>query len=173
MQLRPTRKEDLDQVMGIISQAMTYMKTAGIDQWQNGYPDRPTIEGDIATGIGYVAEDEDGSVVATVAVTFDGELSYRQIEDGAWLTDGAAYATVHRIAVRANCKGRGVSSYILAQVEAMCRQRQVGSIRVDTHRDNRSMQRLLQKNGFSRCGRIFLCGGAEDGHERIAFEKVL
>jgi len=35
------------------------------------------------------------------------------------------------------------------------------------------MQRALEKAGFTRCGKIYLIGGNEDGDPRIAFEKVL
>ena len=39
---------------------------------------------------------------------------------------------------------------------------------MDTHEDNISMQRLLEKNNFKYCGIIYL----EDGNKRIAFEKL-
>ncbi|HBN29292.1 MAG TPA: GNAT family N-acetyltransferase, partial [Clostridiaceae bacterium] len=45
----------------------------------------------------------------------------------------------------------------------------VHSIKIDTHRENKSMQRLLKKNGFEYCGIIYL----KDKSERIAFEKTL
>ena len=44
---------------------------------------------------------------------------------------------------------------------------QCGSILIDTHRQNIPMQRTLKKNGFTRCGVIYL----EDGSERIAYQK--
>ena len=43
------------------------------------------------------------------------------------------------------------------------------SIRIDTHRDNIPMQKMLNKNGFIYCGIIYLL----DGKERFAFEKPL
>lgn len=58
---------------------------------------------------------------------------------------------------------------MIAYAESLCRNRKIKSIKVDTHRDNLSMQALLKKNNFKYCGIIFL----EDGAERIAFEKVL
>ncbi|MDY5094645.1 MAG: GNAT family N-acetyltransferase, partial [Faecalimonas umbilicata] len=39
-------------------------------------------------------------------------------------------------------------------------------IRVDTHEANLPMQRLLEKNGFVKCGKIQVA----DGTERIAFQ---
>ena len=43
----------------------------------------------------------------------------------------------------------------------------IKNIRVDTHKDNKSMQGLLLKNNYKYCGVIYL----EDGSKRIAFEK--
>lgn len=46
---------------------------------------------------------------------------------------------------------------------------QIDSIRIDTHRDNKPMQHLLNKNGFRYCGIIYL----EDGDERLAYQRCL
>jgi RimJ/RimL family protein N-acetyltransferase len=46
---------------------------------------------------------------------------------------------------------------------------QIPNIRIDTHRDNAIMQHLLEKNGFVKCGIIYV----EDGSPRIAYQKRL
>ena len=76
---------------------------------------------------------------------------------------------IHRIAVDNRYKGTGLSSDIIKEVEQLCLEKGVHSIKVDTHQDNKSMQKLLQKNNFTSCGIIYV----EDGSPRIAFEKVL
>lgn len=164
---RRTRTADVDRVMAIFAQAQRFFKANGIDQWQNGYPNRQTIEADIRRRYGYVLE-YGHRIVATAAVSFDGEPTYQRIEDGNWSTN-EPYAVVHRMAVDVTEKGIGRASVIMRNVEAMCRKRGINTIRIDTHRDNRPMQRLLAKNHFRRCGLIFLA----DGSERIAFDKQL
>ncbi|MBR1526072.1 MAG: hypothetical protein IJ640_05360 [Prevotella sp.] len=42
------------------------------------------------------------------------------------------------------------------------------NIRIDTHRDNRIMQHLMQKEGFTYCGIIYL----DNGDERLAYQKM-
>ena len=42
------------------------------------------------------------------------------------------------------------------------------SLRADTHADNKIMQHLLEKNGFTKCGIIHV----EDGTPRIAYQKM-
>jgi RimJ/RimL family protein N-acetyltransferase len=110
---------------------------------------------------------KDDNIVATVAVSFDGESTYNNIYDGKWLTNDK-YAVIHRIAVDNTYKGLGLSSEIIKRIEELCVINNVHSIKVDTHRENLSMQRLLKKNNFEYCGIIYLL----DGNERIAFEKI-
>ena len=47
MIFRKATETDLNAIMNIISQAQNYLKEQGIDQWQNGYPNRQTIKKDI------------------------------------------------------------------------------------------------------------------------------
>jgi RimJ/RimL family protein N-acetyltransferase len=42
------------------------------------------------------------------------------------------------------------------------------NLKIDTHRDNIPMQKVLKRNGFSECGIIYI----ENGDERIAFQKI-
>ncbi len=168
MQFRKTRPEDVPGIMRIIAQAQAYMKAEGIDQWQNGYPNEAAFLEDMERDYSYVME-ENGKVIGTMAVIFDGEPTYDHIYDGAWKTADEPYGAIHRVAVDADCKGKGIAGAMLAEAEKLCRERGVRSMKNDTHRDNQSMRRMVIKNGFEYCGIIYL----EDGAERIAFEKVL
>jgi len=166
LNFRKTVESDVNNVMGVIKQAQDYFKERGINQWQNNYPNSDTINNDITNGHSYVLlKDED--IVATVAVSFDGESTYNNIYDGKWLTNDK-YAVIHRIAVDNTYKGLGLSSEIIKRIEELCVINNVHINQVDTHRENLSMQRLLKKNNFEYCGIIYLL----DGNERIAFEKI-
>lgn len=82
------------------------------------------------------------------------------IREGAWL-DAAPYGVVHRIAAAE--QGHGAAAYCLDWCLAQC-----GNIRIDTHRGNKPMQRLLARLGYAYCGLIDL----EEGRgERLAFQK--
>lgn len=167
MRFRQAVSKDQESILAIIRQAQAYFQKQGIDQWQNGYPNPETVRRDIGDGNAYVLTRED-KVIGTVAVFFEEEEAYRDLYGGEWF-DGGTYAVIHRIAMEDGCKGKGLSTEIVGQVEDLCQERGVHSIRVDTHRDNISMQRMLEKNGFSFCGGIFLA----DGSPRIAFEKII
>lgn len=167
MIFRKTNKKDIDDVMRIINMSQNYFKEQGINQWQNNYPNPETIENDIKNKHSYVLL-KDEKIVATAAISFDGESTYNKIYNGKWITEDN-YAVIHRIAVDNNLKGNGIGGEIIKITEKLCLEKNIKSIKIDTHKDNKSMQRLLQKNNFKYCGVIYL----NDGDERIAFEKQL
>jgi GNAT superfamily N-acetyltransferase len=167
MEFRKATETDINNIMNIIAQAQAYFKEQGINQWQNNYPNVETINNDIANKNSYVLI-KDNNIVATAAVSFDGEKTYDFIYAGEWISNNE-YAVIHRIAVDNTYKGLGLSSQIIKHVEELCLNKGVHSIKVDTHEENISMQKLIKKNKFQYCGIIYL----EDGSKRIAFEKKL
>jgi predicted GNAT superfamily acetyltransferase len=167
MILRKGEKKDIEQILLIIEDAKEALKSMGIDQWQNGYPNREIIEKDINSSEAYVLEEE-GQVKAYGILTFGGEESYNSIYDGEWLSQ-EIYGTIHRIAVKSNEKGRGISHKFLGSMEKICIDKEIKSIKIDTHRDNKIMQNILTKNNYTYCGIIYL----QDGSERLAYEKIL
>ena len=85
--------------------------------------------------------------------------TYGVIEDGNWRSD-TPYGTIHRIA------GDG-SGGVLAAAVAFGKTK-INHIRIDTHHDNKIMQRAIAKQGFCRSGIIYL----EDGSPRIAYDLL-
>lgn len=164
--LRRSTEDDIPAILRLYRQAQDYFKEAGIDQWQDGYPEESVVREDVAKGYSHVLE-AGGTIAGTAILTFDGEPDYDVIEEGSW--GGAEpYAAIHRVAVDDGYKGRGLAGRIFAGLEEEVRRRNVRWIRIDTHRDNLSMQRFLKKQGFQYKGIIHL---RRDGAERIAFEK--
>ncbi|MEI3525591.1 MAG: hypothetical protein V8Q27_05270 [Eubacteriales bacterium] len=90
------------------------------------------------------------------------EPNYRKIDDGSWLSD-VPYGVIHMVASDGTIHG------FLQQIVAFCEQ-QTKHLRIDTHHDNKVMQHVIAKNGFSRRGIIYLVN--EDGSARIAYEKL-
>ena len=168
MEIRRARREDLDEVMDIIGEAQAYFKDQAIPQWQNNYPNRESILKDMELESYYIME-EDGRILAGMAALEGREITYGEIFQGQWLTEGDSYMTFHRVAVAQDQKGRGLAGQLLAFGEDLARTRGLKSLRIDTHRSNQSMRRLVEKNGFNYCGLVYML----DGGERLAFEKLL
>jgi GNAT superfamily N-acetyltransferase len=166
MLFRKSSINDLSEIMEIFHHARIYLKENGVDQWQNGYPHENIIRDDIEKEYSYVLVKE-GVIIGTAALFFDGEKTYNYIK-GSWLTSGS-YGTVHRVAVSSAYRNTGAASIMMKHIEQLCTENNAQSIRIDTHEDNKTMRRFLEKCGFKYCGIIYL----EDGSERVAFEKLI
>ncbi len=150
---------DLEQIMQIFERAKEYMRLHGnADQWCGPYPGRELMRGEIECGHCFVICSGD-AVVGTFCLIFGDDSTYGRIDDGRWLNN-APYATIHRLASDGTAKGIGHAciEFCYSQIE---------NLRADTHRDNLTMQHLLEKEGFVRCGVIHL----QDGSPRIAYQK--
>lgn len=166
MNFRRSNKNDINKIMEMIEEAKEYFKSNNIDQWQDGYPNYQVILDDINKGYSFVFIEND-NIVASVAVSFEGENTYDKIYEGQWLSI-QSYCVIHRLVVDSRLKGNGISSKIIKKIEEICLENNIHSIKIDTHRENLSMQKLLKKNNFSYCGIIYLEGKAP----RVAFEKL-
>lgn len=165
MILRKSTKEDLYNIMKIINEGKEFLRKNNVEQWQNGYPNEEVILNDISNNESYVLEDN-GEILGTTALSFRGERTYDNIYEGKWLSSGD-YAVIHRIATSKVKKIKNVGQVILQKSEEICLSKGINNIKIDTHEDNKAMQRLLLKNDYIYCGIIFLL----DGSKRIAFEK--
>lgn len=169
MEIRRAELADLGNIMPIIQDAKEYLKEQGIDQWQNGLPDEETILGDITGSEGYLFVEE-GEAVGFVVVSFGTDEDYKEIYEGNWITDSSSYAVIHRNAVKAGMRGKGISGEMFRLCEQRAREQGVKSLRIDTHKDNRLMRHLAEKHGFTQCGIIALVRG---NAPRVAYEKIL
>lgn len=167
MNIRQTQPADLPALGELYNQARAALKAAGINQWQDGYPDESDAIRDMEEGVGYVAE-ENGHILATACLAFGREPTYEVIREGSWSSDPQEYGFLHRIAVSPQAKGRGIAGEMFEELKRQARKRGITVLRGDTHRDNLPMQRVMEKSGFSPKGIILV----EDGTERIAFENV-
>ena len=176
--IRKAEARDLDSIMKIIAEARGTIALLGIDQWQDGYPQREIIEEDIRTGLSYCVENADTKeLVATFAVLHNGDPLYDTILDGEWRTGESlsalgkesAYTAMHRVAISVSTRGSGMSTAIIDFVSSLAAENGKRSIRIDTHKGNAVMRRMLEKHSFVHCGTIIL----ENGDPRVAYEKLI
>lgn len=167
MEFRQAKISDLDQIVEIIELSKKYLKETKVDQWQDGYPAKEDLRRDIESGNSYVLTNKD-EIIATTVISLDGESTYNSIFNGEWITN-EEYIVMHRVAVHEKYKGKGIFKELIKEAESLALNKGIFSIKIDTHRDNISMQKALLKSSFEKCGIIYL----NDGSERIAFEKVI
>lgn len=175
LRFEPRRAEegDIPALLGIIAQAQRYLRESGVDQWQDGYPTEKVLRTDMDFGQGWVFEHE-GEVAGYCCISMRHEPSYDVI-DGAWLTEGDNYAVVHRAMISDKYRGTRLARDMFSLAFELAAGLGKASVRVDTHRDNRAMNRLAeQKLGFTYCGEVDV-SLMDPGHDsrRNAYEKLV
>ncbi len=158
LSVRKAVEEDIPQITGVYRKAKKFMvKNGNTSQWLNGYPSRELIADDIKRNVCYVITAKGGKICGVFAYIFGEDSTYANIYGGSWLND-EAYATVHRIASDGSQRG------IFRTAIEFCKKLSE-NIRIDTHENNKIMQKLITENGFLRCGTIYI----HDGTPRIAY----
>lgn len=175
MEFRKATAQDADRIMEIVEIGRKSLASLGIDQWQGSYPNRAIIEHDIAQGETYVATAADGHVVSTAMMSLAGEPTYDRIDGRGWLTSSDSahprYAVIHRVAADGCTKGAGMAA--VGGCERLARQAGCESVRIDTHEGNVPMIGLIEKRGYTRCGRITIDHSEGGTPIRAAYELVL
>lgn len=167
MEFRLAKELDREKIEKIYEDGSLKLKSLGIDQWQG--PDKPNLNNfkDLIENKNiYVLEDQ-GKVVSTVII-YDHDEDYENNLDGEWKSS-KPYVALHRIGSLASERKKGYGRKIIEFAEAYARENNFSSVRIDTHRENKSMQNLLNALGYTYVGLVYLGGKSE----RFAYEKVL
>ena len=156
--------DDLNDILEIYDEARSFMiQTGNPNQWATRrHPPESVVRADIEAKKLYICKtDENLQAVGVFFYDFGERIepTYNRIK-GEWIS-GEIYGVVHRIATKTAVKG--VGTFCLNWAFQKC-----NHLRIDTHADNKVMQNLLTKLGFTECGIINL----ENGDERIAYEKA-
>lgn len=158
MTIRSSILSDIPRLQEVFAVARQFMRATGNpNQWAESYPSVDQLTADIERGDSFVCIHE-GRIVATFVLRGGIDPTYTIIYDGAWKNENP-YATIHRIASTGEVKG-------IFDVVMNFALRTYGTIRIDTHRDNVVMRRLVERKGFEYCG-IIHCW---NGDERLAFQ---
>ena len=146
------------QINNIFNKARQYMRRSGNSvQWTNGYPQKHTVESDVSDGCFYLIC-LNGRIVACFCMRPSPEPTYAKIYNGQW-PDNEPYNVIHRLASDGTIGGMALLAINFALAK--------GNLRIDTHEQNATMINILEKEGFTRCGTIYVA----DGTPRIAFHK--
>lgn len=158
LKIRKAAPDDLPLLEELYENARKRMRESGNpNQWGNSHPPVENLIRDCENGDSYVVA-EDGEIVGAFAFIVGDDPTYRVIE-GSWLNN-EEYGTIHRAA------GNGVAKGIMSLIIDYCKDI-VPNIKIDTHADNKIMQHILEKQGFTECGIIYVA----DGTPRIAYQK--
>ena len=145
--VRKATAKDLPVVLDLIESGRRIMRENGNPhQWGDSHPTVAQIEDDIVRGHSYLLM-EDGRAIATFAFIPGPDATYAVIYDGHWIDTDRPYYVLHRVASAHGQHG------IMTSILDYCFTK-TGNIRIDTHRDNKSMQGALAKAGFRPIGQF-------------------
>lgn len=154
MNIRLANTSDTNRIFEIYEYARAYMKAHGNPyQWGDDRPEKSLTKDDIKNQRCYVMEDE-GHIFACFVFTIGFEKAYE-----AKFPSKVEYGVIHRVA------SDGSKSGIVEQIVDFAKGK-VNFLRIDTHEDNKTMQKAIERQNFKRLGIIYL----EDKSARILYE---
>lgn len=155
--IRLATRADMDDILKIYAHARRFMAENGNPtQWGDHHPTQEILEEDIVLNRLYVVEDAE-RLCGVFMFQVGNDPTYDYIE-GSWRSS-APYGVIHRIAG----VGGGVFNAALEYCSSM-----INHLRIDTHADNKPMQHVVEKAGFSKRGTIYV----DDGTPRIAYDRL-
>ena len=161
--IRQAKVVDLERIIEIIDDAKDRFKQNGIDQWQNGYPNKTSILNDIEKACAYVYLVDD-IIQGYFYMAIEDDPYYTTIKDGQWL-NANPYAVVHRFVVNQKQQRKGYAKDMMASCfDIICKQ-DIYDIRVDTHDDNKPMNQFLLSLGFVYCGEVKVADGPRNAYQ--------
>ena len=169
MKIQLTTLKEVPIILEIIEDARTYLASQNIDQWQNGYPDAAQIENDILNGESFVVINDENQVIATSMFSTNKEPTYKIIEGNWIINEDEIYGVIHRMAIKKEFRKFGLATLLFNEFHLQLVEKNIKSLKIDTHEDNLGMQSLIKKLGYTYCGIIY----TNYGDKRLAFEKVI
>lgn len=159
IEIRKAVMEEFDTIQEVYAFAREYMaRTGNPHQWGKTNPQPSVLQKHIENGDLYVMT-RDGEIGGCFAFIAGEDPTYGYI-DGAWHSD-TPYMAIHCVA--SNGRIKGMFAELMRFCEARC-----GHLRIDTYKDNKIMQHVVEKQGFSYCGDIYLANGSP----RMAYDRI-
>lgn len=155
---------DLDTVCTLVAAAVAHMDEQGINQWDEVYPSREVLSGDIERGELYVGLSAESAAVIYVVNTDTDE----QYANGKWSYNGGDFAVIHRLCVSPAFRHKGLAGKCLEHIEDELRAAGTKAVRLDVFTENPYALRLYENHGYKTVGRAHWRKG-----EFLLMEKLL
>ena len=149
---RRAQNSDVDKIVQILNDAISFLKESGSSQWQSGYPNRETVEEDIEKQVAWVLT-VDNEVAGYAAVVIGKDPNYAKI-DGEWNNDVDSYATIHRIAISSKFRGMHLTQFFLSNIISLTYAQEIHNFRIDTGEKNKIVQHIATSHNFIKRGII-------------------
>jgi GNAT superfamily N-acetyltransferase len=156
--------EDVDALLALASICIDHMRSHGIEQWDEVYPDPKTIEEDVRSGTTFVAS-KTGEIVGALVLDDHQEPEYAEVP---WQFTAGPAAVVHRLMIRPAFEGRGLARALMKFAEGRAWTLGYRAVRLDAFTENPKALGLYERLEYRSAGQVRF----RKGYFRC-FEKLL
>jgi GNAT superfamily N-acetyltransferase len=160
---RPASTPDSPALIQLVRDCIAAMHAAGIEQWDEVYPDAGVITRDIAAGTLHVMCQKE-EIVACMTVDRNIDPLWKDLD---WSSEGDPAAAVHRLMVHPSQQGRGIARQFMLRAEYLAREMHCRSIRLDSFLQNSAAMALYARLGYRRTGTATMRKGPFAGFEKL------
>ena len=142
--------DDVDDVLVLVRDCVDHMRRHGIEQWDDAYPDRTTIEADARLCEAFVATHEAG-LVGYVALGACQDPEYAELP---WEFAAGPTVVIHRLMVDPEYQGRGFAKVLMSFAEKHALTSGYRTVRLDAFVGNPRALHLYERLGYREAGMI-------------------
>ncbi len=162
--LRQAITADAATLLQLVRDCVAAMRAAGIEQWDEVYPNAETIASDTEAGTLHILSEGD-SIIGSITIDQNMDQMWQGMT---WSADSDPAFAVHRLMVHPTQQGRGFAKLLMQHAESVAQQQGGRSIRLDTFLHNPAAMTLYPHLGYRRTGIAMMRKG-----EFVGFEKLL
>ncbi len=148
LKFQRAKKEDLEEIFLLYKNAIAKMDEQNIPQWDEVYPDRMTLEGDIKKNQMFIGK-KNGKIAVCFVLNEECDKEYK---NGKWICPDSHFCIIHRLCVNPEFQNQGIAGKTMKHIEEVCRNQKYDSIRLDCFTQNPYSQRLYDKCGYTVTG---------------------
>jgi GNAT superfamily N-acetyltransferase len=160
--IRQANLVDITGLMDLVRACIVNMQSQGIDQWDEVYPDRGTIQRDIDDGYVFIARIA-GVIAGMAALNEYQDPKYTEVP---WRFLGRP-AVIHRLMVAPAAEGKGVARALVRFLETRGERIGCNCIRLDVFVQNPRAVRFYELSSYHRAGQVRFRKGNFYCYEKI------
>lgn len=162
---RLAAQDDFKEVVSLLEGSIERMRSQGIDQWDEIYPNAEYVQKDIDNNRAYVML-EDDKIVSSIVITEEQENAYLTAEG--WKYNDGNIVCIRRLYVKPDLQNNGIGERTVKHAEEVIKGNGYASIRFDAFSNNKPLLRMVEKLGYENAGTVMFRKGPY-----YLFEKLI
>ncbi len=162
LRIRAGSPQDIHALLALVHDCVEAMRAAGIEQWDEVYPNLEIIKEDITAGTLDVLCEDDNIIGC---ITVDAKLD-PMWQDLNWSFESERASAVHRLMIHPSKQGLGHAKRLMLHAEAVAQTKGSRSIWLDSFLQNPAAMALYAKLGYRQTGTAMMRKGEFSGFEK-------